>query len=448
MKKLMSLLLSLVIAMGLVFSGTGCTRVVNPFFTIEESYEDVLESEKDSVSDSGDGAGEEDSTDKKPTKDTDEADKPTKSDDSDEADKPTRDTDEDVTKEADEKPTKAPDDSTGATTEKPTTKPTEAPTEKPTVKPTEAPTVKPTEASTVKPSVAPTEAPTTAPTQAPTEAPTTGAATAWQPGNNNYTYSELSACSNVTTSDITNARAILSSIITNQMSDLDKIRTVHDYLVKNTTYDYSYYSRSDSHDHLKNILVNHVGVCQGYSVAFYVFMKELGINCTLMLGDADNGSGSVGHAWNAVEIDGLWYFVDVTWDDPFINGTTAYTDGYNLSYEYLLCTFDQIGVSHTYDSYIGDQPDAYGTSTQYNDYMYLSMGLNGLYRVNSLDKVAEVASAVTSSCVYMFIIDGGAFTVNDVWNTFCNNLDVYKIGGYSVGASMSDSTIKITVTQS
>lgn len=447
MKKLYGSILSIVLAITIIFSGTACTRTVNPFFEIEESDVETSEDEKGSEAGSdSDGAGEEGTTDKfteeltkEPTKDSDEdVTKP-----SDE--EPTKETDEKPTKDSDKEPTKELiDDSTEAPTETPTVKPTEAPT----VKPTETPTVKPTEVPTEAPTVKPTETPTSAPTEAPTEAPTTapsgGSTTAWQPGSNSYTYSELSSCSNVTTSDIANARAILSSIIYNEMSDLEKIRTIHDYLVKNTTYDSNYYSRSDSHDHLKNILVNKVGVCQGYSVAFYVFMKELGINCTLMLGEADNGTGSVGHAWNAVEIDGYWYFVDVTWDDPFINGSTSYMDGYNLSYEYLLCTFDHIGVTHTYDSYIGEQPDVYGSSTQYNDQMYMSMGLDGVYRISSLDKVAEVAQSVTNTCTYLFIIDGGTITTDDVWSAFCNNIKI----GCSLDASMSGSTIKITVTKS
>ena len=112
-----------------------------------------------------------------------------------------------------------------------------------------------------------------------------------------------------------------------------------------------------------------------------------------------------------------------------------------------MCTYQHISVTHTYDGCVGEAPTPYGTSTQYNDYMYQSLGFNGVYRISSLDKVIEVASAVTGSCTYMFIIEGGAITVNDVWNTYTSKLDVNKIGGYSVSSSMSASVIEITVTK-
>ena len=126
---------------------------------------------------------------------------------------------------------------------------------------------------------------------------------------------------------------------------MEKIKAVHDFLVKNTTYDYNYYSRPDSHDQLHNILYNQIGVCQGYAVAFYVFMNELGIPCTLMLGDAlDNGT-SIGHAWNAVKLDGYWYFVDVTWDDPIIRGGGTLSN--KSKYKYFLKGQTTINKDHT-----------------------------------------------------------------------------------------------------
>lgn len=67
--------------------------------------------------------------------------------------------------------TTEPTDATQAPTTSPTEAPTEAPTTAPTEKPTEAPTVAPTEKPTQPPTQAPTEAPTEAPTVAPTEPP-------------------------------------------------------------------------------------------------------------------------------------------------------------------------------------------------------------------------------------------------------------------------------------
>jgi len=64
-------------------------------------------------------------------------------------------------------------------------------------------------------------------------------------------------------------------------------------------------------------------------------MQRAGIPCAVVWGTVDGG----GHEWNAVELDGNFYYVDATWGDPEINGTTDYPDGANIDYNYL-CTDD------------------------------------------------------------------------------------------------------------
>ena len=295
------------------------------------------------------------------------------------------------------------------------------PTEIHTVKPTEAETVKPTEAPTIKPTEAPTVKPTEAPTVKPTEAPTTS-------GNVVYTYPELIKYSNIYTDDVIKVKSILASIVNDSMSDMEKIKAVHDFLVKNTTYVDDYYSRPDSHDQLRNILVNKIGVCQGYAVAFYVFMHELNIPCTLMVGDATKDGETIGHAWNAIKVDGEWYFVDVTWDDPITNGSTNYPDGQNIVYSYALCTLDFISRTHTYDDYVGERPMPYGTSNSYKDWFYKATGADGVYRIANLDTVKEVGKKVNGSCKYVFIIENSEISVNDILNTFFDQING-RIGG-------------------
>lgn len=330
------------------------------------------------------------------------------------------------------------EDTTNETEDKSTEAPTKESVEKPTEAPTQAPTVKPTQA--------PTQTPTVKPTQAPT--PTTTAGTPYQPGGNNSTYEELIELSNVKDTDVANVRAIIPTIITNEMTDVYKIKAVHDFLVKNTSYDNAYYTKADSHDHLENILVEQRAVCQGYSVAFYVFMKELGIPCSIMTGVANSGKGAVEHAWNAVKVDGSWYFVDVTWDDPTMTATghNTYPDGSNMSYEYLFTTFDRIGLTHTSDDFVGTEPTPYGATMKYNDEMYMTTGINGIYRINSLDTVTQVTQGITGTSTYVFIIEGGAFTTNDVKDTFVNGIKAASLSG-GISCSMSEKTIEITFTK-
>ena len=60
-------------------------------------------------------------------------------------------------------------------------------------------------------------------------------------------------------------------------------------------------------------------VCEGYARAFKVLCDEKSIPCVLVEGFAKTARTSAGesHMWNEVQMeDGLWYAVDVTWNDP------------------------------------------------------------------------------------------------------------------------------------
>lgn len=94
----------------------------------------------------------------------------------------------------------------------------------------------------------------------------------------------------------------------------DQIKAVHDYLVKVNEYDSVY-------DTAYNALYVNRSACNGYAYSFYAIMEELGIPATVEYGGA--------HAWNSVELDGKWYNVDCTWDDPRGGGS-------GCSYDYFL----------------------------------------------------------------------------------------------------------------
>lgn len=113
---------------------------------------------------------------------------------------------------------------------------------------------------------------------------------------------------------------------------VNDIRMVHNFLVDNLEYD-----TSTSKEHIYDIygaLVNNECVCEGYAKAFKYLLDSLGIESTMVIGKGTNTQGeSENHAWNYVKIDGIWYGVDCTWDDPIIIGGV----GDNTSkYKYFL----------------------------------------------------------------------------------------------------------------
>lgn len=100
---------------------------------------------------------------------------------------------------------------------------------------------------------------------------------------------------------------VLAQIITPDMDEFAKVRAVNQYLCDHMTYDINYYSSRDA------ILLGR-GRCQGYANVFKNLMNALGIPTDYIRGYAD-GDYSSTHAWNRVLIQGVYYYVDVTWND-------------------------------------------------------------------------------------------------------------------------------------
>lgn len=260
-----------------------------------------------------------------------------------------------------------------------------------------------------------------------------------------YFYTEIRGYSNITEADILKVRSIINSIITSDMSDVQKIKAVHDWMVKNTTYTPDYYSRSDADNHLYNFLNNKIGVCQGYAVTFYVFMGELGIPCTLLIGDADNGDGNEGHAWNAVKLDdGYWYFMDVTWDDPIVNGTSNYSDGYNMSYTYFLCPSSVIDKTHVATASVRTEPAPAGTSTIYNEMAYKLSGYLDVYRISSYDDISAEMVTATQSGTYVILIEDDSLDGQTIFNKACEYLRTLG-KSFPISGKLGDSEVIITV---
>ena len=110
---------------------------------------------------------------------------------------------------------------------------------------------------------------------------------------------------------INNETEKVLNLIDDSMSDLEKVIFIHDYLCIDVEYAYEDYLngtvRPDAHS-LKGALLDKSAVCDGYASAFQYYMLLLDIPCNTII-NSD-------HAWNQVCVNGKWYFVDVTWDDP------------------------------------------------------------------------------------------------------------------------------------
>lgn len=115
-----------------------------------------------------------------------------------------------------------------------------------------------------------------------------------------------------------------SNYITPDMSEFEMEMQIIKYLVETVTYDVDELSNDSNfiNDSYKayGALVNHKAVCSGYAKAFDLLAKKCGLSSIVVTGEAINSDNQNGpHAWNQIYLDGEWYNVDVTFEDPITN---------------------------------------------------------------------------------------------------------------------------------
>ena len=123
-------------------------------------------------------------------------------------------------------------------------------------------------------------------------------------------------------------------------TDMEKVFYVHEWLVQNIAYDREHLKDDVQDDHnLRGTLLEGTAVCDGYAKTYALTLRKLGITGVLVTSKAIN------HAWNMVELDGNWYQVDCTWDDP-VDGSDQL--GYCM-HKHLLCTTEEMNTNHNDD---------------------------------------------------------------------------------------------------
>ncbi len=219
----------------------------------------------------------------------------------------------------------------------------------------------------------------------------------------------------------------LSSLITSGMSDYDKVKAIHDFIVLNTAYDMAYYSSSetisDASFTVEGVLINHVAVCQGYAETFDLFMTCLGIEDMVATGyKKDSQGNNIPHAWNLVQLDGDWYNIDTTSDDP-----TPDTKGY-VSYQYFL-----IPDSFTLSDMTIDDGFPVCTATNYTYTIYEGHIIDSISSYE--DKFAELfAQGLTEITILYPEYESPDFTtiIGRYYQGRIGYYPLYKRGDYTV----------------
>ncbi|WP_434341866.1 transglutaminase domain-containing protein [Mycoplasma putrefaciens] len=95
---------------------------------------------------------------------------------------------------------------------------------------------------------------------------------------------------------------------------LERLTKAYEWITKNVKYDYTRENLFKNQS-AYSALVERSTVCTGYAKGFQMICEELGIPCKVKEGSSSREANSeVKHAWNVVELDGDWYYVDPTSD--------------------------------------------------------------------------------------------------------------------------------------
>ena len=166
----------------------------------------------------------------------------------------------------------------------------------------------------------------------------------------------------------------------------EKITYIHDYIVDNTQYDKETYKKISNTKISKEMyeattaygcLVSNKAVCSGYSAAFQLLMQELGVQSGRVSGRKTNGES---HEWNYILLDGDYYYVDVTWDDPISESSDD-----SKTHEFFCITTDELEETHEMDS---DQFIPKCTATKYDYYIYNDLYLDR-YDYDEFERIFE-----------------------------------------------------------
>lgn len=84
---------------------------------------------------------------------------------------------------------------------------------------------------------------------------------------------------------------------------------------------------------LSAFLEEYSPVCEGYAKGFQLLCHKIGVPCVTV--------SSSGHMWNAVKVEGEWYYVDCTWNDPTpYDNTSLASNNYSNRNYFLIHAFN------------------------------------------------------------------------------------------------------------
>lgn len=129
-------------------------------------------------------------------------------------------------------------------------------------------------------------------------------------------------------------------------SDMQKTLYIHDFIASNYCYDTRLYTVGGENHGMLEMFESGTGVCQAYAYAMIYFLRQVDIKSYMAISLEDN------HGWNVVKIDGRWYHVDATHDDPLYNKYSKYDSFGRVQHDKFLLSDTEIDDGYHDNWYI------------------------------------------------------------------------------------------------
>lgn len=223
-------------------------------------------------------------------------------------------------------------------------------------------------------------------------------------------------------------KAVLREICDDQMTDVQKVLAIHDWVIANVNYDHKLLEmmkiesakkeeerQSLSHYDaffLEGVFNNNKAVCEGIAKAVACLCNIEGIPCVTVEGFSTDPKITVGHAWNKVLMDGKWYIVDATSDNLMLTGENKL--------EVAQYTF--FGL----------------TDSQYSQH-YLATSRQNIVCNTQMDVFAQLTYKYSSTTADFVIVSPGELTalMRHLWAQQ-GTASVQFVVGFDVGASAQE----------
>jgi hypothetical protein len=119
---------------------------------------------------------------------------------------------------------------------------------------------------------------------------------------------------------------IAAFINTSFYKEKDKARAVFYWITKNISYSadllFTYTTSDNPSRVVKDAFENKTAVCIGYAALYDTLCKLTHITSHIVVGSTRQSflPSVIGHVWNAVMLDSVWYLVDPTWGSGYLQG--------------------------------------------------------------------------------------------------------------------------------